>query len=202
MAKNFDPSKNDDPFQLFESWLAEATASEPNNPNAMCLSTVSSLGKPSNRMVLLKEHSEKGFTFYTNCHSKKGKELTENPYVALCFYWKTLQKQIRIEGTIESVPQKKVEAYFHSRHRGSQIASAASDQSQPLTNKDIYINRFNELDIKYKGQDDIPCPSHWNGYCVVPTSIEFWVEGAHRMHDRFVYTHDKQGQWHAQRLYP
>lgn len=201
MANVFAPSKND-PFSIFNEWFEEAKQAEPNNPNAMCLTTVSSSGCPSSRMVLMKEHDKHGFVFYTNSQSRKGRELSESPFVALCFYWKTLQKQIRIEGHIERVSQEMVENYFHSRHRGSQIASAASLQSQPLDDKQTYIDRFNELDKQYEGQDNIPCPEHWNGYRVIPSSIEFWVEGEHRMHDRFVFTKDAQGRWQSQRLYP
>tara|TARA_B100001750_G_scaffold164789_1_gene133422 strand:- start:1044 stop:1649 length:606 start_codon:yes stop_codon:yes gene_type:complete len=201
MANNFDPSKND-PFQLFEEWLGEAKRADPNNPEAMCLSTVSNAGHPSSRMVLLRQHGPEGFVFYSNSMSRKGEELSENPFVSLCFYWRPLQKQVRIEGRVEKIPQQIVEDYFHSRHRGSQIASAASKQSQPLPDKQIYIDRFNEIDKQYEGKDNIPCPDHWNGYCVIPSSIEFWVEGEYRMHDRFIFTRNNSGEWVAQRLYP
>jgi pyridoxamine 5'-phosphate oxidase len=200
MADNFDPYSTD-PFKLFAKWLEDAEREEPNNPNAMCLSTVSEDGKPSSRMVLLKEHGPEGFVFYTNSESRKGKELNKNSYVSLCFYWKTFQRQIRIEGKAEIVPREMTENYFHSRHRGSQIASAASKQSSPLKDKQDYIDRFDELNEQYEGQDNIPCPEHWNGYRIVPSSIEFWMEGEHRMHDRFVFRFD-DGGYRMDRLYP
>ena len=201
MAENFDPSEKN-PFELFNEWLEQAMRHEPNNPSAMCLATVSASGRPSNRMVLLRGHSPEGFVFYSNDHSRKGGEMAENNFVAACFYWKSTGKQIRIEGHVEKTPQKMVEQYFHSRPRGSQIASYASNQSQPLNDKQIYIDKFNELDQQYEGEDQIPCPDHWNGYRIVPSAIEFWVEGEHRMHDRFVFTRDGNGNWQSQRLYP
>lgn len=201
MTEIFDPS-NRDPFQIFNEWFEQAMRHEPNNSNAMCLSTVSASGRPSSRMVLLKEHSPEGFVFYTNSNSRKGGELSENNFVAACFYWKSTGKQIRIEGHVDDVPRTMTENYFHSRGRGSQIASAASDQSQPLTDKQVYIDKFNKLDKQYEGQNEIPCPDHWNGYRIIPSSIEFWMEGEHRMHDRFVFVHGGQGNWQPQRLYP
>jgi len=197
----FDPI-GQNPFELFEAWMNEAVSQEPNNPNAMCLSTVSGEGKPSSRMVLLKDYDDQGFVFYTNSESRKGGELADNPYVALNLYWKTFQRQIRIEGKVEIVPRAMTQAYFNSRHRGSQIASYASDQSRPLPDKSVYEARIKDLEKKFEGIENIPCPDHWNGYRVVPYSIEFWIEGEFRTHDRFVFTKNGGGNWIAERLYP
>jgi len=195
-------AKNKDPFQLFHAWIDDAKAKEPNNPTAMCLSTVSHDCKPSSRMVLLKDYDEQGFVFYTNGQSRKGEQLSHNPNVALNFYWKTFQRQIRIEGEIEIVPKTMTQNYFNSRPRGSQIASYASDQSRPLKDKAIYEDKIKELENKFQGMQTIPCPDHWNGYKVIPTLIEFWVEGEFRTHDRFMFTKNKNEVWEAERLYP
>lgn len=201
MAEIFNPTGKD-PFDLFDEWMKEAERAEPNNPNAMCLSTVSADGKPSSRMVLLKDYDDKGFVFYTNSLSRKGGELAQNPFVALNLYWKTFQRQVRIEGEIEIVPRAMTQAYFNSRYRGSQIASYASHQSQPLPDKTVYEARIKELEAEFADVDIISCPDHWNGYRVKPSYIEFWVEGEFRTHDRFVFKHDAEGLWAAQRLYP
>jgi pyridoxamine 5'-phosphate oxidase len=190
------------PFELFDVWMKDAEREEPNNPNAMCLSTVASDGKPSSRMVLLKDYDDQGFVFYTNSESRKGGELSENPNVALCLYWKTFQRQVRIEGEVEIVPRDMTQAYFNSRHHGSQIASTASKQSRPLPDRQVYEERIKELEKQFEGVEQIPCPDHWNGYRVKPTSIEFWVEGEFRTHDRFVFRQDENGIWNAERLYP
>lgn len=180
--------------------MAEKT--EPADPNAMCLATVGRDGRPSNRMVLLKHHDENGFTFFTNSQSRKGEELEHNPYVALCFHWKSLTKQIRIEGKIHKVSRDITQAYFNTRTRESRIASCASKQSAPLDDKDIYLDRIQELEEQFKDTKIIPCPDHWNGYCVIPDRIEFWDQAPHRTHDRIVFTRGGAGQWQAQRLYP
>lgn len=193
---------NKNPFELFNQWMDDAIKHEPNNPNAMCLSTVSSTGKPSSRMVLLKDYSDNGFTFYTNSKSRKGNELSSNPNVALCLYWKSFQRQVRIEGTISAVPKDQVQTYFNSRYRDSQIASYASKQSQILENKSDYEDRIKELENEFKDIKDIPCPDHWNGYLVTPTAIEFWVEGEFRTHDRFLFKQDDNKKWIVDRLYP
>jgi len=146
------------PFEIFDQWMKEAEREEPNNPNAMCLSTVSTEGKPSSRMVLLKDYNKDGFVFYTNSESRKGGELTQNPHVALCLYWKTFQRQVRIEGKVEIVDRKMTEAYFHSRHHGSQIASYASRQSTPLPDKSVYDQRIKELRINLKAWITSPGP--------------------------------------------
>jgi len=188
------------PFDIFDQWMIDAKREEPNNPNAMCLSTVSADGKPSSRMVLLKEYSADGFVFYTNSQSRKGGELSANPNVALNLYWKTFQRQVRIEGMVEIVPRDMTQAYFNSRYRGSQIASYASKQSTPLPDKSVYEARIAELEKQFEGIHEIPCPDHWNGYRVKPKMIELWVEGEFRTHDRFVFR--VESDWSAERLYP
>lgn len=188
------------PFDIFHEWMIDAKREEPNNPNAMCLSTVSGDGKPSSRMVLLKEYSADGFVFYTNSLSRKGAQLSNNPNVALNLYWKTFQRQVRIEGEVEIVSRDMTQAYFNSRHRGSQIASYASKQSTPLPDRGVYEARIAELEKEFEGIDNIPCPDHWNGYRVKPTMIELWVEGEFRTHDRFVFM--RESDWTAERLYP
>lgn len=201
MNSDFVPS-NRNPFDIFHDWMEDAKREEPNNPDAMCLSTVSPDGKPSSRMVLLKDYDKDGFVFYTNSHSRKGDELAKNPNVALNLYWKPFQRQVRIEGTVEIVPRQMTVDYFHSRHRGSQIASLASQQSRPLPDKQDYLDDIATFEKQFENNDAIPCPDHWNGYRVKPTSIELWQEGQYRTHDRFVFTRDNNGEWTNQRLYP
>lgn len=191
---------HDNPFDIFHQWMEDAKREEPNNPNAMCLSTVSKDGKPSSRMVLLKDYGPEGFTFFSNSLSRKGQELDHNPYVALCLYWKTFQRQVRIEGKAKKVSREITEDYFHSRHRGSQIASHCSDQSRPLPDKQIYLDRIADMTEKFKDVDVIPCKDEWNGYLVKPSSIELWEEGEFRTHDRFVFK--AENNWKAERLYP
>lgn len=197
----FDPIQKD-PFFVFSQWLKEAEASEPNDPNAMCLATVDKNGKPGARMVLLKKHGTDGFTFFTNSHSRKGNDLAVNTHVALLFHWKSLLRQIRIEGRTEIVSREETTEYFHSRHRNSQIASYASDQSRPLPDKQIYLDRIATVKQQFEEYDNIPCPDHWNGYRVIPDRIEFWVQEEFRTHDRFVFTKDARDNWTCQRLYP
>lgn len=199
---DFDPTGRD-PFEVFDEWYADAKSSEPNDPNAMCLSTVNASACPSSRMVLLKNYGADGFTFFTNSESRKGQELSDNPNVALLFHWKSLLRQIRIEGRAGVISRAETEGYFHSRARESQIASYASDQSQPLPDKAVYMDRINEVRQQFDGQHDIPCPDHWNGYRVIPSKIEFWIQKDYRTHDRFVFTREQEGgNWHCQRLYP
>lgn len=193
--------KQSNPFELFAEWMALAEESEPNDPNAMCLSTVGADGFPSARIVLLKHYDDQGFVFFTNSRSQKGRELEGNPNVALTFHWKSLLRQVRIQGSVEMVSRKETTAYFHSRARESQIASYASLQSQPLDDRSIYEDKINAVRDQFKGQDNIPCPDHWNGYRVTPSRIEFWIQKDYRTHDRFVFT-SQSGTWLSQRLYP
>lgn len=189
-----------DPISQFGAWLRDAEASEPNNPNAMTLATVSADGKPSTRMVLLKGHDSQGFVFYTNYTSQKGRELLANPFASLCFHWKSLGRQIRIEGRAEPVSDAEADAYFASRPRGSQIGAWASEQSRPVESRAILEERVRALTEKYDGAD-VPRPPHWSGFRVVPERIEFWTDRPDRLHDRQVFNREESG-WREQRLQP
>src|SRR3546814_150678 len=190
----------DDPHALFEQWYAEAKASEPNDPSAMALATADAEGRPSVRMVLLKGHDDRGFVFYTNYQSRKGAELAANPQAALGFHWKSLRRQVRIEGRIESVSTEEADAYFASRARDSQLSAWASDQSRPLASRALFESRFQEQRQRFEGQP-VPRPPHWSGYRVVPDVIEFWNDRAHRLHERRLFTRTAGG-WTESLLYP
>ena len=194
-----------DPFELFDTWFAEARAGEPNDPEAMALATADAGGQPSVRMVLLKGHgpqlgSRGGFVFYTNFESRKGGELAANDHVALLFHWKSQRRQIRIEGQITQVSATDADAYFASRHPESRLGSAASDQSRPLPSRQVYLDRVDALRRQYP-EGDVPRPPHWSGYRVTPDAIEFWQDRAHRLHDRrrFVWA---GCDWSSTLLYP
>lgn len=189
-----------DPFALFDSWYAEAQASEPNDPNAMALATADVDGRPSNRMVLLKGHGPDGFVFYTNREGRKAADLAANPHAALLFHWKSLRRQIRIEGAVELASDAESDAYFASRSRDSQLGAWASEQSRPLADRDTFESRFAEMQARFEGQD-VPRPPHWGGYRVVPAIIEFWQDRAHRLHERRVFTRAGNG-WIEGLLYP
>lgn len=192
---------HNDPHALFASWLKEAESTEPNDPNAMCLATVDAGGRPSARMVLLKNHDERGFVWYTNMTSRKGKALAANPVAALCFYWKSTRKQIRIEGDIELVSPEEANAYFASRHRGSRIGAWASKQSQDLESPQALAAQVRSVEAEFENQEDIPRPDHWSGYRLIPETIEFWQDGEYRLHKRMLYTKTNQG-WTQQWLFP
>lgn len=189
-----------DPFALFDAWLAEAVASEPNDPNAMALATADAAGRPSCRMVLLKGHGPDGFVFYTNREGRKASDLAANPHAALLFHWKSLRRQVRIEGAVELVSDAESDAYFASRSRDSQLGAWASDQSRPLADRATFEGRFAEMQAQF-GDDDVPRPPHWGGYRVVPESIEFWQDRTHRLHERRVFTRSAGG-WTEGLLYP
>ncbi|MBP0447367.1 pyridoxamine 5'-phosphate oxidase [Roseomonas sp. SSH11] len=189
-----------DPYGLFEAWFAEAVAKEPNDPNAMCLATTTPDGWPSARMVLLKGRDDRGFVFYTNEQSRKGGELLSNPRAALCFHWKSLRRQVRVEGTVERVTTAESDAYFASRSRGSRISAASSDQSRPLPSRAEFERRIAELEARYPG-DTLPRPPHWGGFRVLPLRIEFWQDMPFRMHDRLVFERAGEG-WTTGRLFP
>lgn len=187
------------PFELFANWYDLAIETEINDPNAMTLSTISN-NKPSSRVVLLKSHDEKGFVFYTNSNSKKGKSISENNNIALNFHWKTQNRQIRIEGQAKIVSSEIADSYFNSRPRGSQIGAWSSNQSAELNARSELIDNIKKFEKKYEDQE-IPRPSHWNGYLVKPQLIEFWQEMPFRIHDRVVYTLFNN-EWKIKKLYP
>ncbi len=196
--ENFTTSK--EPFDLFNEWLKAAEISEPNDHNAMTISTVDAEGMPNARMVLLKGHDERGFVFYTNYQSTKGQEIQVSGKACLSFHWKSLRRQIRIRGNLELVNDQEADAYFNSRHPQSRLGAWASDQSRPLESRQHLIARLAECEKKY-GTETIPRPPHWNGTRVLPVEIEFWQDGEFRLHDRVVFT--KNGKnWDSQRLYP
>ena len=196
-----------DPFATFDAWLADAQASEPNDANAMALATATAGGLPSVRMVLLKGHGPElgaggGFVFYTNAQSRKGAEIRANMNAALLFHWKSLRRQIRIEGPLEEVSADMADAYFHSRPHVSQIASAASDQSHPLADRSAYYARVAELEALYPEGTTVPRPPHWTGFLLQPVAMEFWLDRPGRMHDRRRFTREAGGGWNDTLLYP
>lgn len=199
--QNSDAIPQTDPFAIFDAWFAEAQATEPNDPNAMALATATPDGHPSVRMVLLKGHGPDGFVFYTNFHSRKGGELAANRNVALLFHWKSLRRQIRIEGTVAEVTAAEADAYFASRHPESRLGSAASDQSRPLPDRQVYLDRVDALRQQYP-EGNVPRPEHWSGYRVTPLAIEFWQDRDYRLHERRRFVRDGTGGWTSTLLYP
>ena len=192
----------DDPIQLFEIWMDEAKKSEPNDPNALSLATSNKDNIPSVRMVLLKDFSQNGFIFYTNLNSQKGNELKENPKAAMCFHWKSLLRQIRISGKITQVEDKIADQYYNSRSYESRIGAWASNQSSKLVNRDELVNSIKKYKHKYNDENNVPRPSHWSGWNLSPLSIEFWLDGDSRIHERLKYTIDKNGNWIKSLLSP
>lgn len=190
-----------EPLALFDAWFGEAQASEPNDANAMALATATADGRPSVRMVLLKEHGPEGFVFYTNAQSRKGEEIAANPQAALLFHWKSLRRQVRIEGSLSEVTASEADAYFRSRSRVSQLGSAASDQSRPLPGREVYIERVRALAERLP-EGGVPRPAHWTGFRLVPEAIEFWLDREGRLHDRRRFTRSLDSGWTSTLLYP
>lgn len=188
------------PHALFDAWYAEARAGEPNDSNAMALATADAEGRPSVRMVLLKGHDTRGFVFYTNFESRKADELLANPNAALLFHWKSLRRQIRIEGPVSRVTDEEGDAYFATRSRDSQLGAWASDQSRPLESRAVFEKRFEDMSARFEGQP-VPRPPHWSGFRVTPMTIEFWMDRAHRLHERRLFVREIDG-WRESLLYP
>ena len=191
----------DDPIELFKLWMDDAKKSEPNDPNAVSLAT-SNNNLPSVRMVLLKDFSQNGFVFYTNLNSQKGNELKENPKAAMCFHWKSLLRQIRINGVVTQVADDVADKYYNSRSYESRIGAWASKQSKELTSRDQLIDSIKEYKDKYNDENNVPRPSHWSGWILSPQSIEFWLDGDGRIHERLKYVKDRNSQWIKSLLSP
>jgi pyridoxamine 5'-phosphate oxidase len=191
----------DDPHALFDAWLAAAKAGEPNDAEAMTLATVGADGRPAARMVLLKGHDLRGFVFYTNSQSRKGGELAGNPHAALLFHWKSIRRQVRIEGRVEPAGAAEADAYFATRARDSQLGAWASDQSRPLASRASFEARYEAVKADYQGRD-VPRPPHWWGYRLVPDRIEFWSDRPHRLHERRLFVPGPDGGWAESLLYP
>ena len=193
-------SQSQNPITRFKSWMEDAERSEPEDPTAVALATATPAGVPSVRMVLLKGVDDRGFVYYTNLASRKAREMTANPHVALCFHWKSLTRQVRIEGRVEAVDDAEADAYFATRQRLSQIGAWASKQSQPLVGRLELEKRVAEYTARFNF-GSVPRPEFWSGFRLVPERIEFWKSGQFRLHDREVFTRDGEG-WATEKLYP
>ena len=191
----------DNPIDLFNKWFAKAKDSEINDPNALALATASNTNQPSVRMVLLKDLSDKGFVFYTNFNSKKGKDLKENPQASMCFHWKSLRRQVRITGEATVIQNEEADKYYNSRAYESRIGAWASSQSQVMKNRNEFLNKIKEFEKKYPDEKKVPRPSHWSGWRVKPNTIEFWLEIKNRIHERLNYKKNKN-KWFREILYP
>jgi pyridoxamine 5'-phosphate oxidase len=197
-----DFTTREDPFALFAEWLKEAEAGEPNDPTAMSVASVDRTGMPDVRTILLKGHDAKGFVFYTNFESAKGRQLQAQPKAALLFHWKSLRRQVRVRGPVSRVSDAEADAYFNSRPLQSRLGACASDQSRPLDSRATLEARVKEIAERHK-DGVVPRPAHWSGFRVTPLSIEFWQDGAFRLHDRVLFERGKEGEpWKRQRLYP
>jgi pyridoxamine 5'-phosphate oxidase len=192
----------DDPFELFEKWFDEAKKKEINDPNALALGTANNKGIPSVRMVLLKDFDKNGFVFYTNLNSQKGNELKVNPNATMCFHWKSLLRQIRIVGTLKLVDNKTADDYYKTRAYESRIGAWASKQSSILKSRDELLNSLENFKKKYDNKDNVPRPDHWSGWNLKPLSIEFWLDGDNRIHERLQYKFDENNNWVKNLLSP
>ena len=191
-----------DPIQLFKAWMEEAKKTEPNDPNAVALATSNKKNLPSVRMVLLKDFNENGFVFYTNLNSQKGIELKENPNASMCFHWKSLLRQVRISGSVSLVSDKVADQYYNTRGYESRIGAWASKQSKVLSSRDELINSIEDYKKKFDDQNNVPRPSHWSGWNLSPLTIEFWLDGESRIHERLKYSKDNNGIWTQSLLSP
>ena len=192
----------DDPFELFEKWFDEAKKKEINDHNALALATANKDGIPSVRMVLLKGFNKDGFVFYTNLNSQKGNEIKKNPIASMCFHWKSLLRQIRIVGTLKQVNDKTADEYYNTRGYESRIGAWASNQSSILKNRDELFGAIEDFKKKYNDKKNVPRPNHWSGWNLNPSSIEFWLDGDNRIHERLKYTLDKNNNWIKNLLSP
>ena len=191
-----------DPIQLFKVWMEEAKKTELNDPNAVALATSNKKNLPSVRMVLLKDFNENGFVFYTNLNSQKGSELKENPNASMCFHWKSLLRQVRISGSVSSVSDKVADQYYNTRGYESRIGAWASKQSKVLSSRNELINSIKDYKKKFDDQNNVPRPSHWSGWNLSPLTIEFWLDGESRIHERLKYSKDNNGIWTQSLLSP
>ena len=191
----------DNPIELFNKWFDKAKETEINDPNAVALGTVDKENQPSVRMVLLKDFSNKGFVFYTNFNSKKGRDLNNNKNASMCFHWKSLRRQVRIIGLVKKVTDVEADNYFNSRAYGSRIAAWASSQSESMENRNIFLNKIKEFKKKYSDEKKVPRPSYWSGWRIHPKEIEFWMDGEYRIHERLNYI-NKNNNWVKKILYP
>lgn len=197
----FEP-ETENPFELFDGWLREASETEPNDPNAMTVATADADGRPSARILLLKGFDEQGFVFYSNMESQKGREIAANPFVALCFHWKSVRRQVRVTGPVARVTDEEADAYFNSRPRGSRVGAWASQQSRPLADRPALMAAVENADSTYPGES-VPRPQYWSGWRLTPLAIEFWQDGEFRLHDRFRFSRASESEaWTVDRLYP
>jgi len=190
------------PIELFKIWMEEAKVSEPNDPNALALATADKKAIPSVRMVLLKDFSNEGFVFYTNLESQKGNELKKNPNASMCFHWKSLLRQVRINGKLSKVTDKVADEYYYSRSYDSRIGAWASKQSTILNDRSDLILSIKKYKNKYNKIDNVPRPKHWSGWSLLPLNIEFWLDGDNRIHERLKYTKGENGMWNKSLLSP
>lgn len=194
-------TQSPDPINQVNEWLLEAKKTELNDADAACVATVDENGMPNARMVLIRKIDERGFVFYTNYESRKGNELLANPKAALCFHWKSLHRQIRVQGKVEKVSDVEADTYFNSRERSSRIGAWASEQSRPMESREALEKRAREFENKFNGIENPPRPPHWSGFRIVPKRIEFWQQKEFRLHDRLVYIKDGN-TWETERLFP
>ena len=191
-----------DPIDLFEVWMNEAKKTELNDPNALALATSDQNNSPSIRMVLLKDFNKDGFVFYTNLNSQKGSELKNNPKASMCFHWKSLLRQVRINGKVQKVSKEVADEYYNSRGYDSRIGAWASKQSTILNNRDELLNAIEEYKKKFSNKENVPRPDYWSGWNLIPVSIEFWLDGDSRIHERLKYTKNDENNWVRSLLSP